>query len=131
MGQINCCKRLRKVAQSAINCPIWSHWLGDETFHLKRRRGYFFSAKLESKKYYSDLSQLAKSLKISNTAIATSATTFFTFHITVLETISFTNFRVAQQWSAGIKLSDWLKVVRRFETANQCAWFQSSVLTLL
>ena len=27
-GQINCCQRLWKVAQSAINYPIWSHWLG-------------------------------------------------------------------------------------------------------
>ena len=27
-GQINCCHRLWKVAQSAINRPIWSHWLG-------------------------------------------------------------------------------------------------------
>ena len=25
-GQNNCCHRLRKVAQSAINRPIWSHW---------------------------------------------------------------------------------------------------------
>ena len=24
--QNNCCHRLWKVAQSAINCPIWSHW---------------------------------------------------------------------------------------------------------
>ena len=27
-GQINCCQRLWKVAQSSINRPIWSHWLG-------------------------------------------------------------------------------------------------------
>ena len=26
-GQIQCCQRLLKVAQSPINCPIWSHWL--------------------------------------------------------------------------------------------------------
>ena len=26
-GQNNWCHRLWKVAQSAINCPIWSHWL--------------------------------------------------------------------------------------------------------
>ena len=26
-GQINCCHRLWKVAQSATNRPIWSHWL--------------------------------------------------------------------------------------------------------
>ena len=26
-GQNNCCNRLWKVAQSAINGPIWSHWL--------------------------------------------------------------------------------------------------------
>ena len=26
-GQINCCQRLWKVAQSPINCPIWSHCL--------------------------------------------------------------------------------------------------------
>ena len=25
-GQNNCCHRLWKVAQSAINIPIWSHW---------------------------------------------------------------------------------------------------------
>ena len=25
-GQINCCQRLLKVAQSPINLPIWSHW---------------------------------------------------------------------------------------------------------
>ena len=25
-GQNNCCQRLWKVAQSAINHPIWSHW---------------------------------------------------------------------------------------------------------
>ena len=25
-GQNNCCHRLRKVAQSAMNRPIWSHW---------------------------------------------------------------------------------------------------------
>ena len=25
-GKINCCQRLKKVAQSPINCPIWSHW---------------------------------------------------------------------------------------------------------
>ena len=25
-GQIHCCQRLYKVAQSAKNCPIWSHW---------------------------------------------------------------------------------------------------------
>ena len=24
--QNHCCRRLWKVAQSAINCPIWSHW---------------------------------------------------------------------------------------------------------
>ena len=27
-GQNNCCHRLWKIAQSAINRPIWSHWLG-------------------------------------------------------------------------------------------------------
>ena len=26
-GQNNCCPRLLKVAQIAINCPIWSHWI--------------------------------------------------------------------------------------------------------
>ena len=26
-GQNKCCQRLWKVSQSAINCPIWSHWL--------------------------------------------------------------------------------------------------------
>ena len=26
-GQINCCQRLWKVAQSPINLPIWSHCL--------------------------------------------------------------------------------------------------------
>ena len=26
-GQINCCQRLWKVAQSPIKCPIWSHCL--------------------------------------------------------------------------------------------------------
>ena len=25
-GQINCCQRLKQVAQSAKNRPIWSHW---------------------------------------------------------------------------------------------------------
>ena len=25
-GQTNCCHKLWKVAQSVINCPIWSHW---------------------------------------------------------------------------------------------------------
>ena len=27
-GQIDCCQRLYKVAQSPINRPIWSHWRG-------------------------------------------------------------------------------------------------------
>ena len=26
-GQNSCCHRLRKVAQSALNRPIWSHWV--------------------------------------------------------------------------------------------------------
>ena len=26
-GENNCCHRLRKVSQGAINHPIWSHWL--------------------------------------------------------------------------------------------------------
>ena len=27
LGQNICCHRLRKIAQSAINHPIWSHWI--------------------------------------------------------------------------------------------------------
>ena len=29
LGNKNCCQRLSKVAQSAINRPIWSHWTCD------------------------------------------------------------------------------------------------------
>ena len=41
-GQNNCCHRLWKVAQSAINRPIWSHWRGRVDwllcFFIRRRR---------------------------------------------------------------------------------------------
>ena len=35
-GQINCCQRLWKFAQSPINCPIWSH---SSPHYLKRNLG--------------------------------------------------------------------------------------------
>ena len=31
-GQINCCQRLQKLAQSPKNRQIWSHWFGDTFF---------------------------------------------------------------------------------------------------
>ena len=34
IGQSNCCQGLWKVAISAINRPIWSHWLCGMTFRL-------------------------------------------------------------------------------------------------
>ena len=44
-GKINCCQRLWKVAQSAINRQIWSHWLKATVFQLilhKNQKGLFW-----------------------------------------------------------------------------------------
>ena len=34
-GQNNCCHRLRKVAQSAMNRPIWSHWTSATSLSIR------------------------------------------------------------------------------------------------
>ena len=44
-GQINCCQRLLKVAQSPINRPIWSHWLRGGFVQIKFEIGRSFSRK--------------------------------------------------------------------------------------
>ena len=43
-GQIHCCHRLWKCAQSAINRPIWSHWSSQKLYAL-----YKIKAKLLNK----------------------------------------------------------------------------------
>ena len=41
LGQINCCQRLEKVAQSLINRQIWSHWTGVVYFYWPAIYGLF------------------------------------------------------------------------------------------
>ena len=50
IGQINCCQRLWKVAQSTINRPIWSHWLSfRDVKHMNKRDAsvVIFRSKIE------------------------------------------------------------------------------------
>ena len=42
LGQINCCQGLSKVAQSAKNFHIWSHWFDPTSFLCRKTVVYLF-----------------------------------------------------------------------------------------